>query len=72
MPGIATARALTPEEGRKLLEPWFGPDLPLDELPLPQLIEVTETGAGYDAEGLRQRLAIGGEQAGAGAGGGVP
>lgn len=55
-PGIATARALTPEESRKLLEPWFGPDLPLADLPLPQLVEVTETGTGYDAEGLRQRL----------------
>lgn len=56
-PGIATARALTTDEAKKLLEPWFGPDLPLADLPLPQLIEVTETGAGYDAEGLRQRLA---------------
>jgi cell division transport system permease protein len=55
-PGIATARALTPSESTKLLEPWFGPDLPLQDLPLPQLIAVTETGAGYDAEGLRQRL----------------
>jgi cell division transport system permease protein len=55
-PGIASARALTADEAKKLLEPWFGPDLPLDDLPLPQLIEVKETGAGYDAEGLRQRL----------------
>ncbi len=56
-PGIASARALTVAEAKKLLEPWFGPDLPLDDLPLPQLVEVTETGTGYDAEGLRQRLA---------------
>ena len=56
-PGIAAARAETAEEQRKLLEPWFGPDLPLDDLPLPQLIEVTETAQGYDSEGLRQRLA---------------
>ena len=55
-PGIASATALTPEEQRKLLEPWFGPDLPLDDLPLPQLIAVTEGPEGYDAEGLRQRL----------------
>ena len=55
-PGIASARALTVEEAKKLLEPWFGPDLPLDDLPLPQLVEVKETGQGYDAEGLRQRL----------------
>lgn len=56
-PGITTARALTDDEQRALLEPWFGPDLPVDALPLPRLIELTEDGAGYDAEGLRQRLA---------------
>lgn len=56
-PGIASARALSEEEQRKLLEPWFGPDLPVDALPLPRLIEVVEDGSGYDGEGLRQRLA---------------
>lgn len=55
-PGIASARALTADEQRKLLEPWFGPDLPLDALPLPQLIAITEGPEGYDGEGLRQRL----------------
>ena len=55
-PGIASARAVEIEEQRKLLEPWFGPDLPVDALPLPRLIEVTESGDGYDSEGLRQRL----------------
>lgn len=56
-PGIASARALTDEEQRALLEPWFGPDLPVDALPLPRLIEVVEGDSGYDGEGLRQRLA---------------
>ena len=56
-PGIASARALTEDEQRALLEPWFGPDLPVDALPLPRLIEVVEDGAGYDGVGLRQRLA---------------
>lgn len=56
-PGIAAARALEVEEQRLLLEPWFGPDLPLEALPLPQLVEVTEAPEGYDHEGLRQRLA---------------
>lgn len=56
-PGVKDARVLTDEEQRKLLEPWFGPDLPLDTLPIPRLIEVTEEGDGYDADGLRQRLA---------------
>ena len=55
-PGIAAARALTAEEQRALLEPWFGPDLPIDALPLPQLIDITETAEGYDSEGLRLRL----------------
>lgn len=56
-PGISSARALTEEEQRALLEPWFGPDLPVDALPLPRLIEVVEDGTGYDGVGLRQRLA---------------
>ena len=56
-PGIAQARALTDEEQKALLAPWFGPDLPLDALPIPRLIEVTEAPEGYDSEGLRQRLA---------------
>ncbi|MEQ9242497.1 cell division protein FtsX [Roseovarius indicus] len=55
--GVDTARALTSEEQQALLEPWFGPDLPVDTLPIPQLIEVIETEDGYDADGLRLRLA---------------
>lgn len=56
-PGIATARALSDADEQALLAPWFGPDLPLEALPIPRLIEVTEDPAGYDSEGLRQRLA---------------
>jgi cell division transport system permease protein len=56
-PGIESARALTEDEQRALLEPWFGPDLPVEALPLPRLIEVVEDGTGYDGTGLRQRLA---------------
>lgn len=55
-PGIASARALSADEQRDLLEPWFGPDLPLESLPMPQLVEVQETPQGYDADGLRLRL----------------
>ena len=55
-PGVENPRALTDEEQRKLLEPWFGPDLPVEALPIPRLIELTEGPEGYDAEGLRQRL----------------
>ncbi|ATG48033.1 cell division protein FtsX [Celeribacter ethanolicus] len=56
-PGVAAARLLSEEEETLLLEPWFGPDLPLDTLPLPALIDVQETSDGFDAEGLRLRLA---------------
>lgn len=56
-PGIALVRVLDAAEQRALLEPWFGPDLPVDALPVPQLIDVVEDGQGYDAEGLRLRLA---------------
>jgi len=56
-PGVASARALDPDEQQALLEPWFGPDLPLATLPIPQLIEVIEAEDGYDAAGLRARLA---------------
>ena len=56
-PGIATSRIMGEEEQRLLLEPWFGPDLPVEDLPIPRLIEVIEDGAGIDAEGLRLRLA---------------
>ena len=56
-PGIASARALSDDEQRTLLEPWFGPDLPVERLPIPRLIEIIEDGDGFDAEGLRLRLA---------------
>ena len=56
-PGVAAVRALDEADQRALLEPWFGPDLPLESLPIPRLIEVIEEGEGFDAEGLRLRLA---------------
>lgn len=56
-PGVVQARALPEDEQAALLEPWFGADLPLDSLPLPRLVAVTEAPDGFDAEGLRMRLA---------------
>lgn len=56
-PGVANSRVLSDEEQRLLLQPWFGPDLPVEELPLPRLVEVVEDKTGYDAEGLKLRLA---------------
>lgn len=55
-PGIEEARALSLDEQRALLSPWFGASLPVEDLPLPQLIDITESDAGYDAAGLRLRL----------------
>lgn len=55
-PGVASVRALSEAEEQALLEPWFGPDLPIDQLPVPQLIEVIEDDQGYDPAGLRLRL----------------
>jgi cell division transport system permease protein len=54
---VSVARALSVDEQRALLEPWFGPSLPIDTLPLPVLIDVQETTEGYDSESLRLRLA---------------
>jgi cell division transport system permease protein len=55
-PGISRVRALSSDEQKALLEPWFGPDLPIESLPVPQLIEIVADGDGYDVEGLRARL----------------
>jgi cell division transport system permease protein len=55
-PGIEDARIMTPDEQGALLSVWLGPDLPLDTLPLPRMIEVWETPDGPDRQGLRLRL----------------
>ena len=54
--GVAFARALSAEEQQALLEPWFGNSFDVASLPLPQLIEIVRED-GFDAEGLRLRLA---------------
>ncbi|MCA2012663.1 ABC transporter permease [Pararhodobacter sp. CCB-MM2] len=56
-PGVASTRVLDQDEQRALLEPWFGPDLPIESLALPRLIEITEQPEGFDPVGLRLRLA---------------
>jgi cell division transport system permease protein len=55
-PGIASYRLIDDAETKRLLEPWFGPGLPIEALPIPRLIEVVEADPPYDSEGLRQRL----------------
>ena len=56
--GVVSARVLSDEEQQDLLSPWFGPEVPIADLPIPRLIEVIETDAGFDAAGLRLRLQV--------------
>lgn len=56
--GVASARVLSEAEQQELLAPWFGPDVPIADLPIPRLIEVIETDSGFDAAGLRLRLQV--------------
>jgi cell division transport system permease protein len=56
-PGVARAEVMAAEETARLLEPFLGPEVPVDALPLPRLVTVTLDGATrLDAEGLRLRL----------------
>lgn len=55
-PGVASARALSAAEQQALLSPWFGTEVMLEDLPIPQLIEITEEAQGIDLVGLRLRL----------------
>ena len=57
-PGIQSARLLEPAETARLLEPWFGPAVPLDQLPVPRLIDLRVDPNGQaDLATLRQQLA---------------
>jgi cell division transport system permease protein len=56
-PGIAAVRAYSKEESAKLLEPWLGSGLSLDQLPVPRLIVVkTAPDATPDLSQLRKIL----------------
>ena len=54
--GVESARLVGIDAKEKLLEPWLGVDFPLESIPMPALIEIRETEAGVDYEGLRLRL----------------
>ena len=54
--GVESARLVGIGAKKKLLEPWLGVDFPLESIPMPALIEIRETEAGVDYEGLRLRL----------------
>jgi cell division transport system permease protein len=57
-PGIAEIRAFSKEESARLVEPWLGAGLSLDDLPIPRLIVVKiATGTRPDFAALSQTLA---------------
>jgi cell division transport system permease protein len=57
-PGIIDIRAFTKDESAKLLEPWLGTGLSLDDLPVPRVIIArAQPGTTLDLAGLRVRVA---------------
>lgn len=56
-PGIESARAIPMDQVAKLLAPWLGDDAPVNDLPLPRIVDVRiAQGADPDIDGLRERL----------------
>jgi cell division transport system permease protein len=56
-PGIAEVRTFSREESAKLLEPWLGSGLSLEELPVPRVIVArVAPGAALDLAALRARV----------------
>ncbi len=55
-PGAGEARVIPDEEFEDLLAPWFGPDVPVDALPVPRLIEVARSTGEFDTKALQVRL----------------
>jgi cell division transport system permease protein len=57
-PGVVTVRPYSREESARLVEPWLGTGLALDELPMPRMIVVTlGSGVAPDFGALRKSLA---------------
>jgi cell division transport system permease protein len=55
--GVAGVRAFTKEESARLVEPWLGANLALDDLPIPRLIVVKlAAGVRLDFAALRRAL----------------
>ncbi|MPZ39934.1 MAG: ABC transporter permease [Rhizobiales bacterium] len=58
VPGIADVRAYSRDESARLLEPWLGTGLKLDDLPVPRIVVVRlETDPAPDLTELRRALA---------------
>src|ERR1700719_2972324 len=58
-PGIVEIRPFTREESAKLLEPWLGSGLSLDDLPVPRMIIArVQPGTGLDLAALRRAVTL--------------
>jgi cell division transport system permease protein len=58
-PGIVDIRAFTKQESAKLLEPWLGSGLSLDDLPVPRVIVGrVQPGSTLDLAALRGRVVL--------------
>jgi cell division transport system permease protein len=56
-PGIVDVRPFTKDESSKLLEPWLGSGISLDDLPVPRVIVArAQPGTSLDLAGLRSRV----------------
>jgi cell division transport system permease protein len=59
-PGIVDVRPFSKDESAKLLEPWLGSGLSLDDLPVPRVVVGrVQPGVSLDLAGLRKALAQG-------------
>jgi cell division transport system permease protein len=57
LPGIADVRPYSRDESARLLEPWLGAGLKLDDLPVPRLVVVRLEAGAPDLTELRRALA---------------
>jgi cell division transport system permease protein len=58
-PGIVEVRPFTKEESAKLLEPWLGTGLSLDDLPVPRVIVArVQPGSALDLAALRRAVTL--------------
>lgn len=55
-PGVLSVRMVDLSEQERLLEPWLGPDIPVESLPLPLLVEVEADRDTLDEAALLVRL----------------
>jgi cell division transport system permease protein len=55
-PGVRRVRMVDLAEQERLLEPWLGPEVPIESLPLPLMVEVEADRAALDRAGLVERL----------------